>query len=394
MGVLKVRIGDGWVEIPTIGAQGPAGPQGNPGGPGPAGADGADGADFPDAPVDGEVYGRKDGAWAEIGDSTALSTNLIVNGAMQVSQESGNASSTVFAVYPADQWKQGGLHLTGISSAQRVQVVTPKGSANRLRVVVTTAQANLSLAAEYASLEQFLAHDDLSVLRNGAVPMVLRFGFKAPAGTYALCLRDGMEHRSFVWPFTVAAGQANTDVEYEVAIPADAPGNWEPYQGIGLRVLLVIATSAAFKTATPNQWLDGDWLHPVGGTNGFATVGNTFELFDVGLHADPAATGIAPPWQPRKFSAELLECQRYWQAFAFQMALQAGAAGQQLQMTKPYLTPMRTTPAFTLSAAGTTSNASAINIAARTDNAIMLMTGTASGNTAVYNREYTLNARL
>jgi hypothetical protein len=42
------------------------------------------------------------------------------------------------------------------------------------------------------------------------------------------------------------------------------------------------------------------------------TVGNTFELFDVGLYLDPNATGVPPPWQMPDEAEELAACQRYW----------------------------------------------------------------------------------
>ena len=46
------------------GEQGPVGPQGETGPQGPAGADGGG---ISDAPSDGKYYGRKDGAWAQVG---------------------------------------------------------------------------------------------------------------------------------------------------------------------------------------------------------------------------------------------------------------------------------------------------------------------------------------
>ena len=48
-------------------------------------------------------------------------------------------------------------------------------------------------------------------------------------------------------------------------------------------------------------------------TNGMATGGAVFELFDVGLYLDPNATGVPPPWQMPDEAQELAACQRYWE---------------------------------------------------------------------------------
>src|SRR4029077_5840246 len=116
---------------------------------------------------------------------TAETYNRIVNPAMQVSQENGNTAGTAIAYYAADQWsfwQSGG----GAYSFQRVQVTTPKGSRDRLRLTVTTADAVLDstdLLQMFTYIEGVRIADLLWSAAQ-AKQIIIRFGFKAPAGTY------------------------------------------------------------------------------------------------------------------------------------------------------------------------------------------------------------------
>jgi hypothetical protein len=144
--------------------------------------------------------------------------------------------------------------------------------------------------------------------------IVLRFGFRAPAGTYCVWINNSSAPtRSFIAPFTITAGQANTDTEQTFVIPGDTTGTWrvDTFQGMGLSVV-VMAGSNWHGSA---GWQAGNKFATSAITNGAATVGNTFELFDVGLYLDPANTGKAPDWTMPDEAEELRACQRYYEIF-------------------------------------------------------------------------------
>jgi hypothetical protein len=173
-------------------------------------------------------------AWIQINNQpavggTAESRNRIVNGAMQISQENGNspsASSGTPSYYTADQFVVAASVAPGVVVTQRLQIVTPKGSQNRIRVQVNTAKAAFA-AGDYLLLQHMIEGIRLSDFgwgAAGAKQAVLRFGFKGPAGTYSVSM-VGATH-AYIANFTIAAGQANTDTEQVLVIPGSTAGTW------------------------------------------------------------------------------------------------------------------------------------------------------------------------
>lgn len=219
--------------------------------------------------------------------------NRIVNHDMRVSQENGTTAGTTNGRYPVDQWAQYFVTSAGVLTVQQVASVTPAGSPNRLRATVTTADASLA-AGEYWTLSQNLEGSNVADFRYGsasAFQSVLRFGFRGPAGTYAVHLGNSAANRSFVALFTIAAGQANTDTVQTIAIPGDTTGTWLTADGvIGITLDIVLAAGSTFQGVA--GWQAGNVLGTSAVSNGMASAGAVFELFDVGLRLDPDATGV------------------------------------------------------------------------------------------------------
>ena len=143
--------------------------------------------------------------------NTAETRNRIVNGAMQVSQENGNTAGATQTYYAVDQFMMQ-HNMTCTFTLQRVQVVTPNGSVNRLRGTVTVADASLA-ASDIAYLAQPIEGIRVADFGYGtaaAQQSILRFGFKGPAGTYSIAIPNSGSTRTYLANFTVSAGQANT----------------------------------------------------------------------------------------------------------------------------------------------------------------------------------------
>lgn len=234
----------------------------------------------------------RDGTVALTDDNTSR-RNRMVNGDMRVSQENGTTAGTANGRYPVDQWAQYFVTSAGTLTVAQVASVTPAGSPNRLRATVTTADASLA-AGEFWTLTQNLEGSNVADFRYGsasAKASVLRFGFKGPAGTYAVALHNSAGNRSFVALFTIASGDANTDTVQEIAIPGDTTGTWLTADGvIGVTLDIVLACGSTFQGTT--GWQSGNILGTSGVSNGMATQGAVFELFDVGLRLDPDSTGV------------------------------------------------------------------------------------------------------
>ena len=230
------------------------------------------------------------------------------------SQENGNTAGTTSVYYPADQFDMAVSISPGAVSAQRVQSLTPRGSRDRIRITITTANASLAVGSYLGFVIQiegnFVA--DLAYASSYAVQSILRFGFKGPAGTYHATYRTAS--RSYPAPFTISAGQANTDTEQTVIISPDGGGTWA-FDNTMHTVWITLAAGTTFNTGTANAWnASGTPIASPSQSNGAAAL-NTFELFDTGLYVDPNYTGRAPDWIPDNEQTAIMQSQRYWYKF-------------------------------------------------------------------------------
>lgn len=353
--------------------------------------------DFPSSPANGAVFRPPglpnfifDGTVWTRGGKTAMTKNRIVNPVMQISQQNGDAAASgapVNSYYPADQWRAGyQAGGGGVLSVQRVQSATSNGSQNRLRISITTADIGVlagKLIHFYTVIEGNRITDFIFGSAN-AKSVILRFGFKAPAGTYSVYITNSAFNRAYVKLFTITAGQANIDTEQVMVIPGDVAGAW-PTDNSGSR--FGIAMSAGSTNQGVEGWQSGYFISAPGCSDGWAVLGNVFELFDVGLYLDPDNTGVPPPWQMPDESDALRECQRYWCA-GYGMRGRSSSATVIGYASAPLPVPMRTAPAIAIAGApsgydgGVTLAVSAVSASQSNMNYLFGQLTTASGLTA------------
>lgn len=251
-----------------------------------------------------------------------LKKNYLINGAMMVSQENGTTAGTASGYVPVDMFQVNVSNAGAVSMAQVVST-TPAGSPNRLRITVTSADASVG-ASDFIHVFQSLEGRRVADLMPGlstAKTVTIQFGCKAPAGTYALNVRNGAG-RAYVADFVISAGEANTDVVRSVTIALDPGGGaWATDTSASFLVSWVIMCGTTFQT-TPNTWTSGTFLGTSSTSNFMGTNSNVFELFDVSLTEGSAA----PPFQVPDFENELRLCKRYWEkSYAYSVAV--GTAG-------------------------------------------------------------------
>lgn len=315
--------------------------------------------DFPNAPTIGATYtvGSKTYLWdgekwllkpaaAISTPKTAQARNLITNPTMWISQENGNTEASINGYFMADQW-WGSNTSTGTMLGGRDNIPTPRGSPSRLHARVTVADAAMA-AAEYTQpFLQLIEGTKLPDLKLGtpqAIPALARFGFKAPAGTYCMNLREPTGAYSCVLPFTIAT--PNVDTEVILPVPPCTIGTWSLSAVKSMSFNICVATGGNYQAPVAGAWTAGNFLGVAGMSNGMATVGNRFELFDVGLYADPDNTGVPPPWVAPDYVLMLNECQRYW----LQRAVVVESGAEAVSTTLP--TGMRTQPTISGGGAG------------------------------------------
>lgn len=217
--------------------------------------------------------------------------NYLVNGGMQISQENGTTAGSSNIYYPVDQWYIQHTLSGGTYSCAQVASSTPGGSTHRIRVTVTAAQTTVGSSVCFLQQKiEGLRVADLKFGTANAKTVTLQVGVKAPvAGVYSCLLQNNATDTTLSGTFTIAAGEVNTDVVKSVTFAGATSGTWAQDNTNGMYVYVYLMQS--------------------GGANVFATNGNVFELFDVGLYEG----ATAPPFQCPDYASELLLCQRYYQ---------------------------------------------------------------------------------
>jgi len=234
--------------------------------------------------------------------------NYIINGAMQISQENPLIAVTANAAYPVDQWMLGFIN-GGTQTAQQVASLTPAGSPNRLRVTATVADAAVA-ATDYLYVRQGIEGLRIADLRSGlasAKTITIQFGVKAPAGTYSVNLYNTTAARCYVAEYTIAAGEANTDVVKSVTITLDQTGTWATDNTAGLFVGWTLMCGTTYQQAA-GSWVAATKFGSPNQFNFMGTAGNVFELFDVSVTEGTTAPAFVVPDYP----TELAACQRYY----------------------------------------------------------------------------------
>lgn len=297
--------------------------------------------------------------------------NFVVNGGMMVSQENGVTAGTANGYYSVDQWILD-LSATGALTIAQVASRTPAGSNNRVRVTCTTAQT--SIGSSYCILRQPLEGQRIADLLAGtasAKQITVSFGIRSSiAGTFNVGFPCGDFSSSVGGTFTIAAGEVNTDVTKTVTIQLPTSGNYVSTNAVGAHLQFVLMQAIQ----TPNV---------------LATVGNVFELFDVGLYEGASA----PAFQLPDYANTLLDCLRYYYKGLWSWRLSAVASGI-YAIDIPFKVPMRVVPTLSLSA---TSRANlATNGFVNTDlsQTTFQITANSGGDTYIYGETLIANARM
>lgn len=276
--------------------------------------------------------------------------NYIINGDMRISQENGTTAGTSSGYYPVDQFYLAYSN-AGTQTAQQVASVTPGGSTHRLRVTATVADASVAagdVSAFATNLEGFRVAD-LLLGSASAKTITVRFGVKAPAGTYCVCFRNAAFNRSYVAEYVIAPGEANTDVVKSVTVALDQTGTWATTNTAGLIVNWVLMSGTTFQTPA-GAWTAGNLLATSNQFNFMGTVSNVFELFDVSLTVGSSA----PDYQVADYAETLRACQRYYWLATSAVAVQFLWMGQAYTTAAAFIqvqfpVPMRATPTLATS---------------------------------------------
>ncbi|XHE14360.1 hypothetical protein PCC82_06400 [Agrobacterium deltaense] len=255
-------------------------------------------------------------------DKTVVSTkasneNRHLNPAFQVSQDR-NVGTLVDISTPVQYLFDGvcaSARGGGVLRSSLAAKTSGDGSLTRPRLVVQTADASLA-ASDFYDIEFPIEGVDVSDLRFGAAnakPFTWRGVVCLPQGTYGLSFVNGDISRTYVTMFTVTAGEANNDKLISVTVPGDTSGTWvKDTSGTGIRARISFGFGSNFVGASEGAWVAGNFLGTAAQTNAVATVGNTFEVADIGLYEGTEL----PVWQKPDYGKVLKACRRLFRVCA------------------------------------------------------------------------------
>ena len=243
---------------------------------------------------------------------------------------------------------------TGAVNAQRVQVVTPNGSKNRLRISVTGADTSLA-AGEYmiVRLASKVFGWLISVWHGGGEKGDCAVWLQGAGRNLCGGVAEWRTNRSYLATFTITAPQANTDTEQVLIIPGDVTGTWLSDTGTGIFLVVGFAAGVTYQGAA--GWQAGNVTGTSACSNGIGATGN-FELFDIGCYLDPANSGLAPRWQMPDEAEEQQACMRYWWRPEMNLAFVDAAGAHYLGGTIIFPVRMRGVPTLTSAGDGTMTN--------------------------------------
>ena len=332
-------------------------------------------------------------AGTDFNELSALSKNYIVNPGMRISQENGTSSSTTNLYWATDQFLAVHSH-DGTLTFQQVASATPAGSTHRLRMTVTSPDTSLA-AGQLAFIEQRiegLRTADLLWGTADAKGVIVSFGWKSPAGTYSIAISNQDDDRTYVAEFTVSGGEADTDTRKTIIVPGDTSGTWDTDNTTSLKIDFVFATGSTYQT-TAGSWQAGRYLGTSGTSNGIGTGADVFELFDVGLYADPDSTGVAPDFVLPDYGQDLADCQRYYCEVTVHNRFNPGGAAIH-GVTVYWPVPMRNDPALVVTAGSRNNTASVAADSPTTLTARFEVTSAGAGDTYAVGEVVAANARM
>ena len=250
----------------------------------------------------------------------ASSGNLLINGAMQITQRSavGTVVPTITSAgyYTADRWTT--LINTMGTFSQTTLADAPAGSGfrNCLRLACTTADVSPA-AGDYVIVTQKIEGQNLQAIRKGtasAQTLTLSFWVASfQTGTFIVELQDIDNSRSVSKSYTINA--TNTWEYKTITFPADTSGSGvlDNDSNTSLQVNFWLGAGSTYTSGTlGTTWASTTQANrAVGVSNLASSDSNKWHLTGAQLTVGSVAT----PFEFKSIADDLIACQRYYEKF-------------------------------------------------------------------------------
>jgi len=245
---------------------------------------------------------------ALIGSQTALSNrNLIINGAMQVSQRGTSFASIASNTYTLDRWQ---LQAAGAGRSTITQSTTVPNNnfVYSMKVDVTTADTSLA-TTDLQSFTQRMEGNVVSQIGLGtssAKSFTVSFWVRSnKTGTYCVSIRNVSGTRSIASEYSISS--ADTWEHKEVTFSGDTTGSYNTGNAEAFNVNFVLLAGTNYDGKTANTWEANTNFATDNQVNLFDSTSNDWYITGVQLEVGEQAT----PFEHWSFAEEWDRCQRY-----------------------------------------------------------------------------------
>ena len=238
-------------------------------------------------------------------DNVSGRRNIIINGAMQLSQRIGTTATAITGGnYGLDRW---GMYYDGNSWTTQQVVDAPAGFYNSIKLTVTgTTTPNYSF---FGQRIEGLNVNHIGLGTANCQSFTVSFYVKSSvAGVYSISMTNGAGDLAYPVQYTI--NSANTWERKSMTIPPITSGTWvkDTTNGLYLRINLGSPDS---RTAAANGWRSGNFDGADGSTGAVTwatTSGATFFMTGCQIEVGDSASDF----EHRSFGEELALCQRYY----------------------------------------------------------------------------------
>jgi len=231
--------------------------------------------------------------------------NIIINGAMQISQRIGTTATAITGGnYGIDRW---GMYYDGNSYTTQQVTDAPAGLYNSMKLTVTgTTTPNYSF---FGQRIEGLNVNHIGLGTANCQSFTVSFYVKSSvAGVYSISMTNGAGDLAYPVQYTI--NSVNTWERKSMTIPPITSGTWvkDSTNGLYLRVNM---GSPSSRTAAANGWRSGNNDGADGSTGAVTwatTSGATFYMTGCQIEVGDSASDF----EHRSFGEELTACQRYF----------------------------------------------------------------------------------
>ena len=240
--------------------------------------------------------------------------NLIINGAMTVSQRGTTITNTTGSGFRTVDRVRSNLSGGGtFDQEQSTDVPSGQGFINSLKTTVNTVDSSIA-AGDYYGLEFPLEGQNVNAVSgfgtSGAKNLTLSFWVKSSVtGDYSVSFQNGVFDTSYVSKYTISS--ANTWEYKTIDIDAKTDGTWVTTNAQGVRLWFSLGTGSTFSTSNEQTWESANYVHITGTTQWVSNASATFYITGVQLEVGDAAT----PFEHESYDKTILKCARYYYKF-------------------------------------------------------------------------------